>query len=241
MLRYATRLMGIRSSLAGSVCTRSLSFSRNLLNPLIPIVVENTGRGERSYDIYSRLLKERIVCLMGPVSDEMAAIIIAQLLFLQSESGKKPIHMYINSPGGSVTAGLGIYDTMQFVTAPVVTWCIGQACSMGSLILAAGTQGMRNSLPNSRIMIHQPSGGARGQASDIIIQAEEIIHLKRQINALYAKHTNQSIDYIAQHVERDHFMSPEAAKEFGLIDNVLSTDKADKTEGEQRPSAVQNS
>lgn len=232
MLRFTQRLLRISAGVQEKVCKRSFGVSSRHLQPLIPIVVENTGRGERSYDIYSRLLKERIVCLMGPVSDEMASIIIAQLLFLQSESGKKPIHMYINSPGGSVTAGLGIYDTMQFVTAPVVTWCIGQACSMGSLILAAGTQGMRNSLPNSRIMIHQPSGGARGQASDIIIQAEEIIYLKKQINALYAKHTGKPVDFIGQHIERDHFMSPTAAKEFGLIDNVLSTEKLDKTEDE---------
>ncbi|KAF6207607.1 hypothetical protein GE061_016054 [Apolygus lucorum] len=241
MLKLATRVLGQLGSVAcKEVGKRHLSVSCRNLQPLIPIVVENTGRGERSYDIYSRLLKERIICLMGPVSDEMAAIIIAQLLFLQSESGKKPIHMYINSPGGSVTAGLGIYDTMQFVTAPVVTWCIGQACSMGSLILAAGTQGMRNSLPNSRIMIHQPSGGARGQASDIIIQAEEIIYLKKQINTIYAKHTGKSVDFIGQHIERDHFMSPVAAKEFGLIDNVLTTDKTDKDEEIPRVVSAQN-
>uniref|UniRef100_A0A0A9ZBH4 ATP-dependent Clp protease proteolytic subunit n=2 Tax=Lygus hesperus TaxID=30085 RepID=A0A0A9ZBH4_LYGHE len=241
MLKLATRVLGQLGSVAcRELGKRRLTVSSRNLHPLIPIVVENTGRGERSYDIYSRLLKERIICLMGPVSDEMAAIIIAQLLFLQSESGKKPIHIYINSPGGSVTAGLGIYDTMQFVTAPVVTWCIGQACSMGSLILAAGTQGMRNSLPNSRIMIHQPSGGARGQASDIIIQAEEIIYLKKQINALYAKHTGKPVDFIAQHVERDHFMSPVAAKEFGLIDNVLTTDKMDKDEEIPRVITSQN-
>ncbi|KAF6200418.1 hypothetical protein GE061_006721 [Apolygus lucorum] len=197
-------------------------------HPLVPIVVETTGRGERSYDIYSRLLKERIICLMGPVTDESASIVIAQLLFLQSENNKKPVHLYINSPGGSVTAGLGIYDTIQFVSPPVVTWCIGQACSMGSLILAAGTKGMRNSLPHSRIMIHQPSGGARGQASDVLIQAEEIINLKKQINLLYAKHTGKPIEVIAEHVDRDHYMSPTAALEFGLIDNVLGKQEESK-------------
>ncbi|PIK48422.1 putative ATP-dependent Clp protease proteolytic subunit, mitochondrial, partial [Apostichopus japonicus] len=154
------------------------------------------GRGERAYDIYSRLLKERIVCLMGPVTDAMASLVIAQLLFLQSESSKKPVHMYINSPGGLVTAGLGIYDTMQYILPPIATWCVGQASSMGSLLLAAGTPDMRHSLPNSRIMIHQPSGQAVGQATDIQIQAEEIIKLKKQLNNLYVKHTGQPLDVI---------------------------------------------
>merc|ERR1719167_1405244 len=189
---------------------------------LVPIVVEQTGRGERSYDIYSRLLKDRIICLMGPVNDYVSSIVVAQLLFLQSESAKKPIHMYINSPGGSVTAGLAIYDTMQYVLPPISTWCVGQAASMGSLLLAAGTKGMRHSLPNSRVMIHQPSGGARGQATDIQIQAEEIVKLKKQLNEIYVKHTNQPLDYIYQSMERDNFMSPEQAKEFGLIDKVLA-------------------
>ncbi|XP_014259370.1 uncharacterized protein LOC106672445 [Cimex lectularius] len=188
--------------------------------PLIPIVVENTGRGERSYDIYSRLLKERIICVMGPINDDVASVVVAQLLFLQSENSKKPIHMYINSPGGVVPAGLAIYDTMQYISSPVATWCIGQACSMGSLLLTAGSKGKRYSLPNARIMIHQPSGGASGQATDILIQAEEIIKLKKQINMLYAKHTGQPAKVIAEMVERDHFMSPTAAKEFGLIDHV---------------------
>ena len=190
--------------------------SRNL--NLVPVVVEQTGRGERAYDIYSRLLKERIICLMGPVrtinnnllivcsliypfnlffsprlstqiTDDVSSLVVAQLLFLQSESSKKPIHLYINSPGGSVTAGLGIYDTMQYVLPPVATWCVGQACSMASLLLAAGAHGMRHSLPNARIMIHQPSGGVQGQATDIQIQAEEILKLKKQINKLYVKHT----------------------------------------------------
>jgi len=188
---------------------------------LVPIVVEQTGRGERSYDIYSRLLKDRIICLMGPIDDTVSSVVVAQLLFLQSESSKKPIHMYINSPGGSVTAGLAIYDTMQYILPPVATWCVGQAASMGSLLLAAGTQGMRYSLPNSRVMIHQPSGGARGQATDIQIQAEEIIKLKKQLNEIYVKHTKQPLDYIYQSMERDNFMSPQEAKEFGLIDKVL--------------------
>merc|ERR1719412_555534 len=188
---------------------------------LVPIVVEQTGRGERSYDIYSRLLKDRIICLMGPVDDYVSSIIVAQLLFLQSESAKKPIHMYINSPGGSVTAGLAIYDTMQYVLPPISTWCVGQACSMGSLLLAAGTQGMRHSLPNSRIMVHQPSGGARGQATDILIQAEEITNLKKQLNLIYVKHTGQELETIHSSLERDKFMNPQQALEFGLIDKVL--------------------
>ena len=161
---------------------------------LVPIVIEQTGRGERSYDIYSRLLKDRIICLMGPVNDYVSSIVVAQLLFLQSESAKKPIHMYINSPGGSVTAGLAIYDTMQYVLPPISTWCVGQACSMGSLLLSAGTQGMRYSLPNARIMVHQPSGGASGQATDILIQAEEITNLKQQLNQIYVKHTGKDLE-----------------------------------------------
>lgn len=193
----------------------------SLMSPLIPIVIEQTGRGERAYDIYSRLLKERIICVMGPISDELSSLVVAQLLFLQSESSKKPIHMYINSPGGSVTAGLGIYDTMQYVLPPIATWCVGQACSMASLLLCAGRAGMRHSLPNSRVMIHQPSGQAVGQATDIQIQAEEIIKLKKQINNLYVKHTKQPLATIEQSMERDRFMSPVEAKEFGLIDLVL--------------------
>jgi len=189
--------------------------------PLVPIVIEQTGRGERAYDIYSRLLKERIICVMGPISDELSSLVVAQLLFLQSESNKKPIHMYINSPGGSVTAGLGIYDTMQYVLPPIATWCVGQAASMASLLLCAGTPGMRYSLPNSRIMVHQPSGQASGQATDIQIQAEEILKLKRQINGIYVKHTKQLLPFIEQAMERDKFMSPVEAKEFGLLDQVL--------------------
>ncbi|XP_077868253.1 ATP-dependent Clp protease proteolytic subunit, mitochondrial-like [Saccoglossus kowalevskii] len=184
-------------------------------------LVQYEGRGERAYDIYSRLLKERIICLMGPITDDLSSLVVAQLLFLQSESNKKPIHMYINSPGGSVTAGLGIYDTMQYVLPPISTWCVGQACSMASLLLCAGFPGMRYSLPNSRIMVHQPSGQAHGQATDIQIQAEEILKMKNQINNLYVKHTKQPLDFIAAAMERDKFMNPIEAEEFGLVDKVL--------------------
>lgn len=205
------------------------SYTQNLnspydLNPqsnLVPIVVEQTGRGERSYDIYSRLLKDRIIMLMGPVNDTISSLIVAQLLFLQSESAKKPIHMYINSPGGSVTAGLAIYDTMQYVHPPIATWCVGQACSMGSLLLAAGSPGMRHSLPNARIMVHQPSGGASGQATDILIHAEEIIKIKRQLNLIYVKHTGRELGFIEDNMERDKFMSPAEALDFGLVDKIL--------------------
>ncbi|RNA10884.1 ATP-dependent Clp protease proteolytic mitochondrial [Brachionus plicatilis] len=190
--------------------------------PLIPIVIEQSGRGERAYDIYSRLLKERIICFMGPVTDELASVVIAQLLFLQSESSKKPIHMYINSPGGSVTAGLAIYDTMQYIVPPVATWCVGQASSMGSLLLASGSPGMRHSLPHSRIMIHQPSGGVQGQATDIMIHAEEISKLKKQINKIYSKHTGKPIEEIERNMERDKFMSASDALDFGLIDKILA-------------------
>uniref|UniRef100_A0A8C5PGN7 ATP-dependent Clp protease proteolytic subunit n=1 Tax=Leptobrachium leishanense TaxID=445787 RepID=A0A8C5PGN7_9ANUR len=179
------------------------------------------GRGERAYDIYSRLLRERIICMMGPIDDSLASLVIAQLLFLQSESNKKPIHMYINSPGGSVTSGLAIYDTMQYILNPICTWCVGQAASMGSLLLAAGTNGMRHSLPNSRIMIHQPSGGARGQATDIAIQAEEILKLKKQINEIYAKHTRQPLSLIESVMERDRYMSPTEAQAITLPPSPL--------------------
>lgn len=220
MLRILNRVSSVCSKASGP-CQRSLHTAVKLHTPLVPIVIEQTGRGERAYDIYSRLLKERIICLMGPVNDTISSVVIAQLLFLQSESNKKPIHMYINSPGGSVTAGLGIYDTMQYVLPPISTWCVGQACSMGSLLLTAGAPGMRYSLPNSRIMTHQPSGQAAGQATDIQIQAEEIIKLKAQINKLYVKHTGQPLDVIERAMERDNFMSPQEALEFGLIDKVL--------------------
>ncbi|XP_041475269.1 ATP-dependent Clp protease proteolytic subunit, mitochondrial-like [Lytechinus variegatus] len=220
MLKVLKQIPSVSGRLSG-LCLRNLHNGVKLHTPLVPIVIEQTGRGERAYDIYSRLLKERIICLMGPVTDTLSSVVIAQLLFLQSESNKKPIHMYINSPGGSVTAGLGIYDTMQYVLPPIATWCVGQACSMGSLLLTAGAPGMRHSLPNSRIMVHQPSGQAVGQATDIQIQAEEIIKLKKQINQLYVKHTGQSLDVVEQAMERDHFMSPQEALQFGLIDKVL--------------------
>ncbi|XP_056143444.1 ATP-dependent Clp protease proteolytic subunit, mitochondrial [Lampris incognitus] len=210
-----------RCGMSAMKCTRSIHHSPLWRSPLIPIVVEQTGRGERAYDIYSRLLRERIICVMGPIDDSIASLVIAQLLFLQSESNNKPIHMYINSPGGVVTAGLAIYDTMQYILNPISTWCVGQAASMGSLLLAAGTAGMRHSLPNARIMIHQPSGGARGQATDIAIQAEEILKLKRQINNIYAKHTGQPLETIEGVMERDRYMSPMEAQDFGLIDRVL--------------------
>ncbi|XP_014681399.1 PREDICTED: ATP-dependent Clp protease proteolytic subunit-like [Priapulus caudatus] len=200
---------------------RAFHCATQLHRPLVPIVIEQTGRGERAYDIYSRLLKERIICIMGPISDEMSSLVVAQLLFLQSESNKKPVHLYINSPGGVVTAGLGIYDTMQYIMPPINTWCVGQACSMASLLLSAGTPGMRHSLPNSRIMIHQPSGHAMGQATDIMIHAEEILKLKNGLNKMYARHSGQPIEIIEVAMERDRFMSAQDAKEFGLIDKVL--------------------
>ncbi|KAM3242407.1 hypothetical protein ACQJBY_054832 [Aegilops geniculata] len=188
---------------------------------LVPMVVETTSRGERAYDIFSRLLKERIVCIHGPIADETASLVVAQLLFLESENPLKPISLYINSPGGVVTAGLAIYDTMQYIRCPVNTICIGQAASMGSLLLAAGARGERRALPNARVMIHQPSGGAQGQATDIAIQAKEILKLRDRLNKIYAKHTGQNIDKIEQCMERDLFMDPEEAREWGLIDEVI--------------------
>ena len=191
------------------------------MNNLIPMVVEQTNRGERSYDIYSRLLKERIVFLVGTVNDNLASLITAQLLYLESENPKKEISFYINSHGGLVTAGLGVYDTMQYIKPPVSTLCIGQASSMGSFLLAAGEKKKRFSLPNSRIMVHQPSAGYQGQATDIAIHAKEIISLKQRLNKLYAKHTNKSEDEIKEALERDKFMNPLEAKDFGLIDEVV--------------------
>ena len=188
---------------------------------LIPMVVEQTSRGERSYDIYSRLLRDRIVLLGGEVTDESANLIVAQLLFLQSQDAKKPINMYINSPGGSVTAGLAIYDTMQFISCPVATYCIGQAASMGAVLLTAGAKGQRYSLPNARIMIHQPWGGAEGKASDIEITAREILRLKERLNEILAKHSGRKMEEVVRDTDRDHFMSAEEAKEWGLIDEVL--------------------
>ena len=190
---------------------------------LVPIVVEQTSRGERSYDIYSRLLKERIIFMVGPVDDHISSLVCAQLLFLESENPNKEISFYINSPGGVVTSGMAMYDTMQYIKSPVSTVCIGQACSMGSLLLCAGAKGKRYSLPNSRIMIHQPSGGAQGQATDIEIQAREILKLRLRLNEIYVKHTGQSLDKISTAVERDNFMSAEEAKVFGLIDEVVTS------------------
>ena len=191
------------------------------LNTLIPMVVEQSSRGERAYDIYSRLLKERIVFLVGPINDNVASLVTAQLLFLESEDPKKEISLYINSPGGLVTAGLGIYDTMQYIKPDVSTLCIGQAASMGSFLLASGTKGKRFSLPNSRIMVHQPSAGFQGQATDIEIHANEVLSLKKRLNEIYSKHTNKSVDEIKSALERDNFMTPENAKDFGLIDKVV--------------------
>ena len=188
---------------------------------LVPIVVEQTARGERSYDIYSRLLKERVVFAVGPVEDYMANVIVAQLLFLESENPDKDVHLYINSPGGIVTSGLSIYDTMQFIKPDVSTICLGQAASMGSLLLAGGTKGKRYCLPHSRIMIHQPSGGFQGQASDIDIHAREILKIRERLNKIMAKHTGQTVERIERDMERDHFMDSDAAVEYGLVDNML--------------------
>ena len=191
------------------------------MNTLIPMVVEQSNRGERSYDIYSRLLKERIIFLVGPVNDTVASLVTAQLLFLESENPKKEISFYINSPGGLVTSGLGIYDTMQYIKPPVSTLCIGQASSMGSFLLAAGEKGKRYSLPNSRIMVHQPSAGYQGQATDIEIHAKEIMALKDRLNKIYSKHTKKNETDIKKALERDNFMTPLEAKDFGLIDEVV--------------------
>jgi ATP-dependent Clp protease protease subunit len=191
------------------------------MNNLIPMVVEQSSRGERAYDIYSRLLKERIVFVVGPINDTIASLVTAQLLFLESEDPKKEISLYINSPGGLVTAGLGIYDTMQYIKPEVNTLCIGQAASMGSFLLAAGSKGKRFSLPNSRIMVHQPSAGFQGQVTDIEIHANEVLSLKKRLNEIYSKHTGKSVDEIKVALERDNFMTPESAKEFGLIDKVV--------------------
>ena len=189
---------------------------------LVPMVIETSGRGERAYDIYSRLLRERIIFLVGPVNDQSASVVVAQMLFLESENPDKDIHFYINSPGGSVSAGLSIYDTMQFIKPDVSTMCTGMAASMGSFLLMAGAKGKRFSLPNSRVMIHQPSGGAQGQATDIEIHAREIIKTREQLNKIYADRTGQTIEKIRADMERDFFMDPEEAKAYGLIDQVLT-------------------
>ncbi len=190
---------------------------------LVPMVIENTGRGERAYDIYSRLLKDRIVFIGTPIDDTIANLIIAQILFLEMEDSSKDINVYVNSPGGSVTAGLAIYDTMQFIKADVATYCIGQAASMGALLLCAGTKGKRYSLPNSRVMIHQPWGGAQGTASDIHIQAKEILKLKDKLNQILAHHTGQPLDRIEKDTDRDYFMSGEEARAYGVVDHVISS------------------
>ncbi len=191
------------------------------MNNLVPMVVEQSSKGERAYDIYSRLLKERIIFLTGQINDNVASLVTAQLLFLEAEDPKKEIYLYINSPGGLVTAGLGIYDTMQYIKPEISTLCIGQAASMGSFLLAAGTKGKRFSLPNSRVMVHQPSAGFQGQATDIEIHANEVLSLKKRLNEIYSKHTGKSVDEIKKALERDNFMTADVAKSFGLIDEVV--------------------
>ncbi len=193
---------------------------------LVPIVVEQSGRGERSYDIYSRLLKERVIFLVGPVNEQVANLVVAQLLFLESENSEKDIHLYINSPGGSVSAGMSIYDTMQFIKPDVSTLCLGQAASMGAFLLTAGAKGKRFSLPNSRVMIHQPLGGFQGQASDIAIHAKEILYLRERLNGMMAMHTGQSLEVLEKDTDRDNFMSAEEAVNYGLIDRVLASRKS---------------
>ena len=203
------------------------------MNTLVPMVVEQTNRGERAYDIYSRLLKERIIFVIGPVEDMMSSLITAQLLFLEAENPKKEISMYINSPGGVVTSGMAIYDTMQFIRPAVSTLCIGQAASMGSLLLSAGQSGMRFALPNARIMVHQPSGGFQGQASDIELHAKEILALRARLNQVYATHTGQSVDAIEKALDRDNFLTAEAAKEFGIVDSVIDK-RPDEQDDEEK-------
>ena len=198
---------------------------------LVPMVVDQTSRGERAYDIFSRLLKERVIFLTGQIEDGMASLIVAQLLFLEAENPERDIAMYINSPGGVVTAGLSIYDTMQYIKPDVATVCVGQAASAASLILCAGAEGKRSALPHSRVMVHQPSGGIRGQATDMLIHVEEILKLKSLINQIYKKHTGQTIEKIEAQLERDTFLNAEEAKKFGLIDNIMSTRESDKNDG----------
>lgn len=204
------------------------------MNSLVPFVVETTSRGERSYDIFSRLLKERIIFMTGPVNDAVSTLICAQLLFLESENPNKDIAFYINSPGGLVTSGLAIYDTMQYIRPDVSTVCIGQAASMGSMLLAAGAAGKRYALPNARIMVHQPSGGVQGQATDIEIQAREILALKTRLNEIYVRHTGQTLDVIEKALERDRFMTPDEAKDFGIVDEVVVS-RAKLENGEDEP------
>ncbi|XWS54338.1 hypothetical protein CRYUN_Cryun10bG0081400 [Craigia yunnanensis] len=221
-------LISTTKRLISSTTTATLSRSNHRNFGLIPMVIEHSSRGERAYDIFSRLLKERIVCINGPINDDTAHVVVAQLLFLESENPSKPIHMYLNSPGGHVTAGLAIYDTMQYIKSPINTICLGQAASMASLLLAAGAKGERRSLPNATIMIHQPSGGYSGQAKDITIHTKQIVRVWDSLNALYSKHTGQPVDVIEKNMDRDKFLTPEEAKEFGLIDEVI----------DQRPMAL---
>jgi ATP-dependent Clp protease protease subunit len=203
------------------------------MNTLVPMVVEQSARGERAYDIFSRLLKERIIFISGPIHDGMSTIVVAQLLFLEAENPKKEISMYINSPGGVVSSGLSIYDTMQYVRPKVATMCVGQAASMGSLLLAAGEQGMRFCLPNSRVMVHQPSGGFQGQASDIALHAQEILDLKKRLNMIYVKHTNQKMSAVEKALDRDNFMTPEQSLEWGIIDKIIDRRESDPSNKEE--------
>ena len=203
------------------------------MNTLVPMVVEQSARGERAYDIFSRLLKERIIFISGPIHDGMSTIVVAQLLFLEAENPKKEISMYINSPGGVVSSGLSIYDTMQYIRPKVATMCVGQAASMGSLLLAAGEQGMRFCLPNSRVMVHQPSGGFQGQASDIALHAQEILDLKKRLNMIYVKHTNQKMSAVEKALDRDNFMTPEQSLEWGIIDKIIDRRESDPSDKEE--------
>ena len=203
------------------------------MNTLVPMVVEQSARGERAYDIFSRLLKERIIFISGPIHDGMSTIVVAQLLFLEAENPKKEISMYINSPGGVVSSGLSIYDTMQYVRPKVATMCVGQAASMGSLLLAAGEQGMRFCLPNSRVMVHQPSGGFQGQASDIALHAQEILDLKKRLNMIYVKHTNQKMSAVEKALDRDNFMTPEQSLEWGIIDKIIDRRESDGSDKDE--------
>jgi ATP-dependent Clp protease protease subunit len=203
------------------------------MTTLVPMVVEQSARGERAYDIFSRLLKERIIFISGPIHDGMSTIVVAQLLFLEAENPKKEISMYINSPGGVVSSGLSIYDTMQYIRPKVATMCVGQAASMGSLLLAAGEQGMRFCLPNSRVMVHQPSGGFQGQASDIALHAQEILDLKKRLNMIYVKHTNQKMSAVEKALDRDNFMTPEQSLEWGIIDKIIDRRESDPSNKEE--------
>ena len=203
------------------------------MNTLVPMVVEQSARGERAYDIFSRLLKERIIFISGPIHDGMSTLVVAQLLFLEAENPKKEISMYINSPGGVVSSGLSIYDTMQYVRPKVATMCVGQAASMGSLLLAAGEQGMRFCLPNSRVMVHQPSGGFQGQASDIALHAQEILDLKKRLNMIYVKHTDQKMSAVEKALDRDNFMTPEQSLEWGIIDKIIDRREIDPSNKEE--------